>query len=155
MYAGFDVFFCASDQARRVILQLSVAGFLPACLPARPPYVTLARFVLSHLRAAFSFPRRPVFLFLKHGGGVVRGTDPLYLLFSLVLRNRERLWGHAHARLAHARHGVVLFCFAGVVRFHEQLRNLQPKGQNASAPALGKAFELLGQHRLGSGVDTW
>eukprot|EP00752_Nemacystus_decipiens_P009507 g8498.t1 len=42
-----------------------------------------------------------------------------------------------------------------MARFQEQLRNLQPKGQNASAPALGKAFELLGQHRLGSGVDTW
>eukprot|EP00903_Cladosiphon_okamuranus_P006689 g6529.t1 len=42
-----------------------------------------------------------------------------------------------------------------MARFQEQLRNLQPSGQNASAPALGKAFELLGQHRLGSGVDTW
>lgn len=40
-------------------------------------------------------------------------------------------------------------------RFHEQLRNLEPRGQNAVAPALGKAFELLGQHRLSSGVDTW
>ncbi|CAM9727526.1 unnamed protein product, partial [Ectocarpus sp. 13 AM-2016] len=42
-----------------------------------------------------------------------------------------------------------------LARFHEQLRNLEPRGQNAVAPSLGKAFELLGQHRLSSGVDTW
>ncbi|CAN0118847.1 unnamed protein product, partial [Hapterophycus canaliculatus] len=40
-------------------------------------------------------------------------------------------------------------------RFHEQLRNLEPEGDNAAGPSLGKAFELLGQHRLSSGVDTW
>lgn len=40
-------------------------------------------------------------------------------------------------------------------RFQEQLKKLAPAGENAIAPALGKAFDLLGQHRLRTGVDTW
>lgn len=46
----------------------------------------------------------------------------------------------------------VAFC---VGRFQEQLKKLVPSGENPIAPALGKAFDLLGQHRLGTGVDTW
>lgn len=59
----------------------------------------------------------------------------------------------SRSRLVHP--GVSLIFARFCRRFQEQLKKLAPGGQSDVASALGKAFDMLGQHRFRTGVDTW